>query len=151
MRLPSRISFKKLDYNRFEVDFKYNPKIIRICKSIPGRKFNIDNKNWSFPINQYINLIKKLDDSLIEFKNKLTKKEINDIQVVIYSEPEEPELLVSFPPHDEIKKVVKDLGGEMIEDQFCWTIDQQKAKQFLDQIEMMKIKTIKYEEPPLSN
>ena len=65
MRKNTIIRIRKLDFNRFEVDFRFNPKIVEVCKSIPGRKFNAVDKKWSFPINQYTVFFEERTNNLI--------------------------------------------------------------------------------------
>ena len=140
MRRNTIVRLRKLDFNRFEVDFRFNPKIIEVCKSIPGRKFNMVDKKWSFPINQYSVLLKQIETfPHIQFKKKLTKNELADFQVIIYEE--EPDFIISFPPNEELKKFVKDLGGKWLDDQFCWHIMVDKKQLLLDHIRDKKIKT----------
>ena len=145
----TKISVIKLDYNRFEADFSFNKKIIDICKTIPGRKFNLDDKKWSFPMNKYAEFVEKCESTqLVQFKKKLSKKELNDFQVLIHTD--EPGFSVSFPKNDELKKFVKELKAEWDENKFCWLIKEEKKEAFLNKLKMMKIKTINYSEPPLS-
>jgi len=103
-------------------------------------------QKWSFPINQYSVFLKQIEAlPQIQFKKKLSKSELTDFQVIIYEE--EPDLIISFSPNNELKKFVKDLGGKWLDDQFCWHILVDKKQLFLDHVRDKKIKTITYSEP----
>ena len=41
MNKEIKVSFTKNDYNRFAIQLRYLKQLVDICKSIPGRKFNI--------------------------------------------------------------------------------------------------------------
>ena len=142
----NKVTFKKTDYNRFTMQFKYCKKLVEICKSIPGRQFNTMDNSWSFPINQYNIVTEKIAlINNVTIENGLKDDEINDIQVVIFSE--EPDLIVSFPKNEEIKLYVKYHEGEWDEEKFCWIIKGENKNLFLDKLRRRQIKTIKFEEP----
>ena len=149
MNKEIKVSFTKNDYNRFAIQFRYLKQLVELCKSIPGRKFNTNDNSWSFPINQYNNILEKIElVKNVTIENRLNDEEINDIQVVIYNE--EPDLLISFPKNEELKLFVKYHDGEWDDERYCWLIKGENKAPFLEKLKRKKIKTIKYEEPKKS-
>ena len=69
----------------------------------------------------------------------MIKNELADFQVIIYEV--EPDFIISFPPNEELKKFVADLGGKWLDDQFCWHLMVDKKQLLLDHIRDKKIKT----------
>ena len=95
------INIFKKDYNIFEITFPFNKDILQVCRDIPGRIYNLENKSWTFPIQQYTSLIQKLKfkkDIIIE-KN-LTAEEIQNIQIVEIGNDEDF-IYIQFPKNDE--------------------------------------------------
>ena len=104
----TKISIFKTDFNRFEIKFTFNKQILESCREIPGRRF-MDNKRWSFPIQQYSNFIKKFKKMpKVEIVKELDQKEQDDIQVVILDESS-TELEVAFPKNDELYEITKEI------------------------------------------
>ena len=78
----TKVSFYKIDYNRFEIQFPFDRSLVELCKEIPGLEFT-DNKRWSFPI-KYESLLKKFQN--FEIGNELNQNQIDDTRVVILDE-----------------------------------------------------------------
>jgi hypothetical protein len=107
--IQNNIVFSKKDYNRFEISFPYNQDILQICKETAGRKFDLDTKSWSFPIQQYKSLIQKLKTKKdFSIEKDLSEKEINNIQVVIIDQ-DNFFIYVQFPHNDVLKRIVYNL------------------------------------------
>ena len=129
----TKISIFKTDFNRFEIKFTFNKQILDSCREIPGRRF-IDNKRWSFPIQQYSNFIKKFKKMpKVEIVKELDQKEQDDIQVVILDESS-TELEIAFPKNDELYEITKEVDGVWKEMKFCWAIPVAKKNEFLGKI-----------------
>lgn len=142
----SKVSMYKTDFNRFEIQFPYDRVIVQICRDIPGRRF-MDNKRWSFPIQQYNILTNKLKKvPKIEIINELTKSELDEIQVVLLAE-DEYSFQVSFPKNTELYKITKSFDGFWDEKKFCWSMNITKKEGFLKKLNSLNFQFKKFEKP----
>lgn len=74
----------------FKIDFRFNPRILEAIKSIPGRKFDYNDKTWSVPRQSIEHLRKVAQQHNLSFGNNQPPEQVGIIE-------ELPELTIDIP------------------------------------------------------
>jgi hypothetical protein len=90
----------------------------------------LENKSWTFPIQQYTSLIQKLKfkkDVIIE--KDLTAEEIQNIQIVAIGDDVDF-IYIQFPKNDELRSLMLKYKSSGNEKKFGWALPKIKKELF---------------------
>ena len=77
------ISFFFRHWNEYEVQSRYDSDLIKIFKSIIGRRYNAESKSWIFPVSSYHHLCKRISEhSNFKIEKTLTSEELKSLTAV---------------------------------------------------------------------